>query len=256
MAEWKQLFCTLYSPLGTLYIRTLGTEEWTKLPHYSGLESIHLDNVIKPTFKPGMMSVTQENEDAHIVDDRLMEPVYLWRSTFSFPELYNVRVKEYRIGHSPSLNLLIIRVEVLAVCKTPPASQLLETIANAEGEIMFTNCAETSASVTSSRTKADAELSDRCKHLDQDIIIKINRLTQSVEPRKDTHQPQERFTGTKDWIWNAFLAFLCGSEWSAPTREALKSAKQMSLEHVVTSKSGNPFVEFEKMDDDWILIKP
>ena len=256
MAEWKHLFCKLYSALGTLYIRTLGTEEWTKLPHYSGLELIHLDNVISPTFKPGMMSVNHENEDAYIVDDRLMKPVYLWRSTFSFPELYNVRVKEYGIGHSPSLNLLITRVEVLAVCKAPPATQLLKTIANAEGEIMFTNCVETSALVPGSWTIAGAELSDRWTHGDQEIRLTFNRLTQSVEPRKDTPQPQERITGTKNWIWNAFLAFLCGSEWSAPTREALKSAKQMSLEHVVTSKSGNPFVEFEKMDDDWILIKP
>ena len=256
MAEWKFLFSTLYSAFGTLYIRTLGTKEWTKLPHYSGLEWIHLHNVIRPTFKPGMMSVIQQNEQAAIADGRLVKPLYLWKSTFSFPELYNVRVKEYGIGDSVPLGLLITRVELLAVCKAPPACQLLKTRAGGKGTIVFADHVETSKPIPSSWTIAGAELSDRWTHGDQEIRLAFNRSIQIVEPRKDTPQPQERIAGTNHWIWNAFLAFLCGIEWSAPSREALDFAMQMSLKHVVTSKSGSPFAEFEKMDDDWILIKP
>ena len=257
MAEWKLLFGTLYSAFGTLYVRTLGTEEWMKLPHYSGLEWIHLHNVIRPTFKPGMMSVIQQNEDAAIVDGRLIKPLYLWKSTFSFPELYNVRVKEYGIGDSVSLGLLITRIELLAVCKAPPAGQLLETRAGGKGElILFDDGVETSKPVPSSWIIAGAEFSDRWTHGYQEIRLTCNRSIQLLEPRKDTPQPQERIAGTDCWIWNAFLAFLCGIEWSVPTPEALDFALQMSLKNVVTSKSGSPFAEFEKMDDDWILIKP
>ena len=182
--------------------------------------------------------------------------MYLWKSTFSFRELYNVRVKEYEIGGSPSPDLPITRVELLAVCKARPAGQLVETIADAKGGIMFNDCVKTSTPVPSSWTTARAELSDRWTHGDQEIRLTFSRSIEPAETRKHTPQPQKRIAGTKYWIWNAFLAFLCGFEWSAPTQEALIFAKQMSLEHVVTSKSGNPFAEFEKMDDDWILIKP
>ena len=255
MAECKLLFGTLYSTRGTLYVRTLGTEEWTKLPPQSGVESNLLHNVIWPTFKPGMMSVIHQNEETYIVDGRLIKHMYLWKSTFSFRELYNVRVKEYEIGDSPSLKILT-RVEVLAVCKARPAGQLVEAIENAKGEIMFNDCVKTSTPVPSSWTTARAELSDRWTHGDQEIRLTFSRSIKSAEPRKDTPQPQELIAGTKYWVWNAFLAFLCGFEWSSPTPEATQLAAQMSLKDVVTSKLGNPFAEFEKMNDDWFLIKP
>ena len=63
-------------------------------------------------------------------------------------------------------------------------------------------------------------------------------------------------SGTRIWIWDAFLAFLCGVDWDAPNREALNLAAQKSLKEVAESELGNFYVEFEEKDDDWILIKP
>ena len=256
MAEFKHRFGALSSDLGAMYVRTLRTEEWTRLSYHSVLEWNHVQNVLRPTFQPGMMSVIQQNEDAAIFEGRLTRPLYLWKSTFSFPELYNIRVKEYGIREYPSMGLFINRIELLAVCKTPPAGQLLETSAGCRGEMIYNNYVETSKPVPSKWTIAVARFSDRWTNGHQEIRLTFSRSRQLFEPGKAAPQYQEQIAGTMHWIWNAFLAFLCGTEWSAPTQKALDFAMQMSLEQVVTSPSGNPFAEFEKMDDDWILIKP
>ena len=237
-------------------MRTLGTEEWTRLPYHSILDDGHLRNVLRPTFKPGMMSVIQQNENAAIIGNYLVRPLYLWKSTFSFSELYNVRVKEYGIYQDLSQGSFINRIELLAVCKAPPAGQLLETSAGCKGEMIYNNCVETSEPVPSKWTKAIAEFSDRWKNGHQEIRLTFSRSRQLFELGKAPPQCQERIAGTMYWIWDAFLAFLCGNEWSAPTWKDLDFAVQLSLQQVVASPSGNPFAEFEEMDDDWILIKP
>ena len=251
--------CKLYSDYGTLYVRTLGTEEWTKLPQYLDPEFFDLHNVISPTFKPGMLSVIHQNERAAFVDGRLEKPLYLWRSTFKFAELYNIRVKEYLLGHSRLLGLVMTRVELLAVCKTPPAGELLETVASGEGELMYMDNVPTSTPVPSSWTTAVAEFSDRWKHGHQEIRLTFDRSIRFKDPwwpTEYTPPPQERIAGTKHWIWHAFLAFLCGFEWCYATWEEYELARWMSLNYVIAAKLPNPLVEFERMGDGWILIKP
>ena len=256
MAEFKHLFGTLHSKVGNLSIRTLGTEEWTLLPCHTVLELNHMQNVVSPTFKSGMMSVIQQHEDAAVFDGHLIRPLFLWKSTFSFPELCNVRVKEYGIYQYPEIGLFINRIELLAVCKAPPAGQLLEVRAGCEEEIFYNNWVETMKPVSIKTKRAVDEFYDRWRTGDQEIRLTFSRSKKIVGLGRDAPEDQALAAGTLHWIWNAFLAFLCGTEWSAPTRQALDSAFQMSLEQVVRSPSGNPFAEFERTNDGWILIKP
>lgn len=105
---------------------------------------------------------------------------------------------------------------------------------------------------------AIAKLPDRWTAGDQEIKLTFTRATQFLR-KAGKNRPQfqtEARTGTKLWIWEAFLAFLCGIEWGARNREALNLAAQKSLKEVVGSEFGNPYAGFEEKDDDWILIKP
>ena len=63
-------------------------------------------------------------------------------------------------------------------------------------------------------------------------------------------------SGTKLWIWDTFMAFVCGVGWTAQNRFALDVAAQRSLKEVVNSTFGNSYAEFEAKEDEWILIKP
>lgn len=256
MAEFKHLFCTLSSKLGNLSITTLGTEEWTTLLGHRVLELNLEQNVLRPTFKRGMMSVIQQHEDAAVFEGHLIRPLFLWKSTFSFRELYNVRVKEYGICKYPDMGLFINRIELLAVCKALPAGQLLEIRAGSDEEIVYANWVQTIKPVPIKTKRAVAEFSDRWKTGYQEIRLTFSRSKKTVGLWRDTPEYYRRAAGTLHWIWNAFLAFLCGTEWSAPTHQALDSAFQMSLEQVVASPSGNHFADFERMNDGWILIKP
>ena len=65
---------------------------------------------------------------------------------------------------------------------------------------------------------------------------------------------KEPVTGPKVWVWSAFLAFLCGLEWAAPSLNKFNNAAHMSLTQIVDSKIPNPYADFEKKDDDWVLI--
>lgn len=249
-------FRTLGSDIGSLYVRTLGTQKWTWVPFASSLEWPYVRNVVRPTFQPGMMSVILQNENAAILDGRLGRPLYLWKSTFSFQELNNVRVKEVEIERYLGRGLLITRIELLAVCKAPPAGHLLETKVGVNEEMIYNDCIETSNPVPSGWRTDVAELSDRWRHGFQEIRLTFTRASKSVQLVREPPQDEERVAGTMHWSWNAFFAFLGGSEWIVPTREAVESAVQMSLKDVVASRSDNPFAELEKVDDDWILIKP
>ena len=77
MSESKVLRHQIYSSSGSLYIRTLGTEEWMKPPHFEGSENYSSNNVLRPTFTPGSISVIQQTKMYDIVDDRLTSPLYM-----------------------------------------------------------------------------------------------------------------------------------------------------------------------------------
>ena len=255
MAERKHLYRTLHVPVETLYVRTLDTSEWTKWPHYSGLERKDLRNVMKFSFKPGMVSVIQQIEGAAIVDGRFQKPLHLWKSTFRFPELYDVGVKEYGIGDSSSLGTIQTRVELLAFSKAPPIGQLLVARAGGKKEMVYIDCVETSRPVPSSWATAVAKFSNRWTEGHQEVRLTFKRVIQ-VDPSKISPEPLKRITGVKNWVWNAFLAFLCGMEWRPSKREALDFAGQIYLMDVVNSNIDNPFANFEEVHREWILIKP
>ena len=74
---------------------------------------------MRPTFSPGMISVSQQTERPNIIDERLASPLYMWKATFKVAELYDIRIKEYESSHS---------IELLAVCESSPLGQGLVTI--------------------------------------------------------------------------------------------------------------------------------
>ena len=256
MGESEYIYRTLDSDLGALYVRSLGANQWTRLPYLSIREWGQVQNVIKPTFKPGMMSVVHQEEEAAIVDGRLVKPLYLWKSTFSFSELYNVRVKEYEIGGLRQLGLRLTRIELVAVCKAPPTGQFLESRVGSEEQTIYNDCVETSKRAPGRWKTAAAQFSDRWRHGYQEIRLTFSRSRQVVRPQKDAPKDIKRIAGTMHWIWDAFLAFLCGYEWSAPSQSALDSAVQALLHHAVASQSKNPFAELKRIADNWVLVKP
>lgn len=99
---------------------------------------------------------------------------------------------------------------------------------------------------------AIAKLPDRWTAGDPEIKLTFTRAPQFLRKAgKNRSQLQtEARTGTKLWVWEAFLAFLCGTEWGARNREALNLAAQKSLKVVVGSEFGNPYAGFEEKDDD------
>lgn len=92
MAEAKVVRKQLYSGKGTLYVRTLGTEEWSKLPHIEGSDTSSFQNIIWPAIHPGMISAIQRNKKPSIVDGHLASPIYMWKATFNVAEPYDLRL--------------------------------------------------------------------------------------------------------------------------------------------------------------------
>ena len=165
----------------------------------------------------------------------------MWRATFNFPDLYNIRVKEYKFGESAYNTNYRIRIEMTAACNVPPAGQGLMTAAGVKRADVLNRAVETCESVASS--VAIANIADRWLSGNQEVKLTFTRTTQLK-------------SGTKLWIWDAFMAFVCGAEWPTQTRNTLHIAAQKSLKEVVNAKFGNVYAEFETKEDEWILIKP
>ena len=143
-----------------------------------------------------------------------------------------------------------------ATCNVPPAGQGLMAAAGARRADVLKRAVETSEPVASS--PAIANIADRWQSGNQEIKLTFTRTTQTKR-KPDKRNPQtttDTNAGSKLWIWNAFMAFVCGSEWVAPNRNTLDNAAQRPVEEVVNSKFGNLYAEFETKEDEWILIKP
>ena len=233
----------MYAASGSFFIRNLGDEEWVKPDHFPGSISVSHQNVMKPIFVPGGFSFIQYTEEPRSGDnqDRLGKDLYMWRATFDFADLYDIRVTEYKFGQSAHNTNYRIRIELTAACKVPPAGQGLVTAGGVKRANVLDRAVETSVSVASS--VAVAKIADRWRSGNQEIKLTFTRTTQLK-------------SGSKLWIWDAFLAFVCGVEWAPQNRNARDVAAQKSLKEVVNARVGNLYVEFERKEDDWILIKP
>ena len=247
----------MYAGAGAFFIRNLGDEEWVKPPHFHDYISLSFQNVIRPTFTPGSFSFIQYTEEPRFDEqDRLAKDLYMWRATFNFADLYDIRVKEYKFGQSAYNTNYRIRIEMTAACKVPPAGQGLMTAAGVKRADVLDRAVETSESVASS--VAVANIADRWLSGNQEIKLTFTRTTQ-IKRKPDKRNPPTRLdtnAGSKLWIWNAFMAFVCGVEFSTHNRNALDVAAQKSLEEVANAKFGNLYAEFETKEDEWILIKP
>ncbi len=240
----------LYSKNGVFQIRDAGTQEWHVPPHYF-LEPAVKTNVVRPTFNPGTISITQQAlQPSFDANAFLNSDLYMYKITFSVTDLYNIRVKERSFGsqeHPQS------KIEITAVCKSAPLGHPLVVKAGTNIESVFKVAADTSDPPASS--VAIASLSDRWVSGDQEIWLSFTRSTalfRKAGAKKDQSKP-EPITGPKVWVWSTFLAFLCGLEWEAPTLDTFQNAAKMSLSQIVDSN--NPYADFEKKDDDWVLIK-
>ena len=246
-----------YSQAGRLQIRTVGTEEWYALPDYEATGPKSKANVVRPTFRPGTISFLQQVQKPAYEEQRLASDLYMSQATFNVAELYDIRVKESKYGISNvNDNQYQIRIEILAVSKAPPVSQGLVAKAGLHVGEVFNKAEDTSESIASS--VAIANLSDRWVSGDQEIMLSFTRATQTERTtgaKKGRRGMESVTTKAKVWIWNAFLAFLCGMEWSAQNHDQLDNAARRSLAQIVDSNFPNPYAEFEKKDDDWILVK-
>lgn len=130
-----------------------------KPSHFEGSESYSSNNVARPTINPSIISVMQQTGRYDIVGERLASPLYMWKATFKVAELYDVRVREYEFGHSVKNDGFRIRIELLAVCKTPPVGQGLVTTVGVKRDLIMNASTERLKPAASS--VAIAKLSDR-----------------------------------------------------------------------------------------------
>lgn len=179
----------------------------------------------------------------------------MWEATFKVAELYDIRLREVEFSQSNKNNNSRTRIDMLAKCKTPPAGRGLVTAAGVHQQMAMQSYRETSDQIASG--VALANLSERWTAGHQEIKLTCQRSTQTMRiPGK--HKPKhhmEPVTGTKLWVWDTFLAFLCGVEWKAPNRKAVGTAAQQSLDEIISSPFGNKYADFEMEDDGWVLVK-
>ena len=239
-----------YSLNSHLEIRDIGTEQWFKPPSYEGSQDMSPTNVVRATFTPGSISFFQPAAKPVYEKSRLVSALYMWKATFKFANLYDIRVKETEYGRTEKNDNVRQRIEILAVSKISPTGCELLTPAGTEISQVFNSARDTSDS-TASGTEL-AKLSDRWVSGAQEIKLAFTRTTQIQ--RK--HRLGTQFvSGPKVWVWYAFLAFLAGSEWTSRNTDQFANAAQMSLAQIVNSGRLNPHADFEKKDDNWILIK-
>ena len=244
-----------YSTNGHLEIRAVGTEEWYKPSAYEGFYRDGPSNIVRPSFKPGSISVFQQvAKPDYALGGHLNSASYMWKATFNVADLQEIhanRVKELQYGHSTANASFRIRIEILAVCKAPPTGSGLVVPKGVHTSNVYHKAEDASEPTASSI--ALANLSDRWASGEQEIKLSFTRTTR-VERKAGKNKPQqqtESVTGPKVWIWHAFLAFLCGVEWEARNKDAVVVAAQKSLEDIVGLKFGNSYAEFEKREDNW-----
>lgn len=92
---------------------------------------------------------------------------------FKVAEAYDVRVKEYEFGHSVKNDDFRIRIELLAVCKTPPVGQGLVTTTGAKRDSIMNAFTETFEPAAGS--VAIAKLSDSWTAGDQELRLTFTR---------------------------------------------------------------------------------
>lgn len=245
-----------YSKNGFFQIRDEGTQDWHVPTHYETFTPTKT-NVVRPTFSPGTISITQQAvEPSFDASGILKSDLYMCKTTFLVTDLYDIRVKEraFPVSDHPKAHPQS-RIEIHAVCKSPPVSHGLLATAGTSIDSVFKVAADTYESPASS--VAIASLSDRWVSGDQEIFLSFTRST-AIDRKPGPKKAQinrEPVTGPKVWVWSTFLAFLCGLEWAAPTLNIFNNAAKMSLTQIVDSKHTNPYAEFEKKGDDWVLIK-
>ena len=227
----------MYAASGTFFIRNLGDEEWVKPDHFPDSISVTFQNVIQPTFVPGGFSFVQYTEEPRLDydQDRIRKDLYMWRATFNFADLYDIRVTEYKSGPVAHNFDYRIHIEMTAACKVPPAGQGLMTAAGVKRADVLDRAVETSEPVASS--VAIANIADRWLSANQEIKLTFTRTTQLK-------------SGTKLWIWNAFMAFVCGVGWSAQNQFVFDVASQKSLKEVVNVIFGSSYADFEAKEDE------
>ena len=225
-----------YISKARLEIRAVGTEEFYLPPLWKGVQSTGFSNAIKLTLKPGTISICQrQNLDSASL--HLESDLYMWHATFNIADLRDIRVKEQSQGSSLS-------VELLAVCMAPPVGHGQVAKAGSKVYDMFRVAVDTSEPTASSI--AIATLSDRWASGEQEIKLSFPLFPRAIRETRSLETT---------WIWDAFLAFLCGVEWSTPTTSTCRSHADRRLAEIVDSKSPNPYAELEEKDDGWVWIK-
>ena len=244
-----------YTSVARLEIRALGTEEWYKPPAYEDWQADTHSNLTRATFTTGGISVLQRAvKPSYKSERRLESAVYMWQATFNTADLHDIRVRETKFGHSAENNFRVC-VEMMAVSKVAPTGHGLFVDEGTLEEHVLNNAKETSESTASS--SGLATISDRWASGEQEIKLTFTRTTQIERtPGKDKPQGTKKaIEGAKVWVWPAFLAFLTGEDWTFKTHAIFTNSPYISLADIVNKDSLNPHVEFEKKDDDWILIK-
>lgn len=233
----------MYAASGAFSIKNIGDEEWVKPDHFPGSEASTFNNVTRPTFAPGRLSFIQYSEEPRYDKNngQLTKDLNMWKANFNFADLYDIRVTESKFGQSQRNINYRIRIELTAACKVPPAGQRLMTAAGTKRDDVMDKAIETSDSIASSPEIAN--IANRWQAGNQEIKLTFTRTTQLK-------------SGTKSWVWDAFMAFVCGAEWATQNRNALDIAAQKSLKEVVSAGFGNYYADFEMKEDGWVLIKP
>lgn len=128
-----------YSLNDELDFRTVGTEEWYTPQHYEGSKKSGSSNVIRPTFRPGTISVFQQSEEPAYEGARLARALYMFEATFDVADLDDIRVKESKYGSARQT-----RIEIFAVCNVPPIGHRLLANASLHVSKVFQAAVDTS----------------------------------------------------------------------------------------------------------------
>lgn len=96
-------------------------------------------NVIRPTFRPGTISVFQQSEEPAYEGARLARALYMFEATFDVADLDDIRVKESKYGSARQT-----RIEIFAVCNVPPIGHRLLANASLHVSKVFQAAVDTS----------------------------------------------------------------------------------------------------------------
>ena len=250
---------TLYSNKAHLQVRAPGTEEWFPPGPYPGWRKDTTSNVARVVFSPDSILVYQHVGKPDYDGGRsLKSNLFMWLAKFSIADLRDIRVKETGFGQTQgdtSNQYPRMRVEIAATCRASPTGHGLFVGQGSFTDNVFKNAQETTEPTASNCGLA--KISERWASGDQEIMLSFTRTRQTVRKsgKNQVEGTPDPVTGSKVWMWHAFLKFLDGSDWRSDSVLAFANFASMSLAELVEKNYRSGHVSLQSREDGWVSVK-